>query len=108
MRMVNEIVEIASHGLGADALRDRIRDITYKFLPRVAQPDDNLTSDAYGDPAVKLMRSEAYRSGCYGCVMTHFDRNKRRWKCKAEEETGLNLNYPNVNRFSCEYGSTKK
>lgn len=107
-QMINEICQVADHFLPSDERKEKITKIVFRYIPRSRQPDDDLTQDAYHNPMVKLMRTQAYREGCYGCAMTTYDQASRKWRCKAEKATGEALNYPNVTRAACPYGSKKQ
>lgn len=110
MQMVTEICSAAALYADPEARREQIIRITHKYIPRERQADDNLTQDAYHDPMQKLMRSEAYRTGCYGCALSVRDKNSRArpWYCAAEKETGQKLNYPNAKREDCKFSSLKR
>lgn len=105
-QLVNELYNTTQLYVGREQLIEQIGKVVDKHLSRLSTNEDELTSDAYRNPMVKLMRKEAYSKGCYGCVMSF--RDKRHWRCRAEIETEDDLNYPNASRSECKYSVAKK
>lgn len=105
-QMVNELCETARSFANDKQLVLHIGKVVDKHLARISMVPDNLTQDSYRNPMVKLMRTQAFNYGCYGCANSVKD--KRNWQCKIETELNIKLNYPNTLRRECKFSAEKK